>query len=158
MEHSGLVLATAAPFLLFPFAMIVRLFAIPAKMADEDKETIKSLAVALESRERKRAVKDIIGTYMRTGNELLSLDPPPHVSRAEPWIKATHQLINAAFGSGEAKLFLSDVGYTFYSSDGEVRNWIKGRLRRLNELLVRVDTLDMDKDFDPAPWLSDQDI
>ena len=150
------VLATATPFLILLFAMVVRFFAIPAKMAREDEATINSLTAALESRERKKAIKDIIGSYMQAGNELLSLDTRDDLSRMEPaekWVIATQDFINAAFGSGHATLFLSDVGYTFYSSDGKVGNWIKGRLRRLNELLVRVDRLDIDKDFDPTSWL-----
>src|ERR1700730_12223835 len=131
------VLATATPFLILLFAMVVPFFATPAKMAREDEATINSLTAALDSRERKKAIKDIIGSYMQAGNELLSLDTRDDLSRMEPaekWVIATQDFINAAFGSGHATLFLSDVGYTFYSSDGKVGNWIKGRLRRLNEL------------------------
>jgi hypothetical protein len=48
-------------------------------------------------------------------------------------------------------LLLSDVGYTFWGG-GRVGNWINGRIRRLNELIARVDSLDIDRDFDPVSW------
>jgi hypothetical protein len=150
------VLATATPFLILSIAMVVRFFAIPAQMAREDEATINSFTAALDSRERKKVIKDIIGSYMQAGNRLLSLGTRDDLSRMEPaekWVTITQDFINAAFGSSEATLFLSDVGYTFYSSDGKVGNWIKGRLRRLEELLKRVDILDIEQDFDPTAWL-----
>jgi hypothetical protein len=70
----------------------------------------------------------------------------------ERWATTTHNFINATLGSGEAKLFLSDAGYEFFSSNGEIGNWIIGRLRRLAELLPRIDAMEIDNDFDPTIW------
>jgi len=60
----------------------------------------------------------------------------------------THNLINAAYGDGEASLFLDSSGYIFYSdgsNKSKVRNWIDGRMRRITELLRRTDSLPVKK-------------
>ena len=67
----------------------------------------------------------------------------------------TKTMIAAAYGDGEAFRFLNDSGYTFLSGrppKGPLRNWIDGRMRRINELLPRVDTLTVRKDFDPKQF------
>jgi hypothetical protein len=74
---------------------------------------------------------------------------------AEKWGQQTHDLIAAAYGEGEAALFLDDSGYVFYSMPlptNTIRNWIDGRMRRLAELLKRTDTLSIRTDFDPAKF------
>jgi hypothetical protein len=45
------------------------------------------------------------------------------------------------FGEGEAQLFLSDAGFTFFSGTGRIRNLVDGRLRRLGSLLERTNGL-----------------
>jgi hypothetical protein len=120
-----------------------------------DEVQIKSLSFALETRERRKAVKTIIGRAIEEGERLLTRNSDGSLGSkeaAEKWVTATRNFILAALGSGEATLLLSDSGYVFYSSDGRVGNWIQGRLRRLTELLARVETLDIEKDFDPVSW------
>jgi hypothetical protein len=118
----------------------------------------RDLEAQLDTRNKKMAVKAAIGRYIDAGNKLLISSSTGSGNSsmkksAEQWVTNAHDFINAAFGSGEVTLFLSDAGYTFYSSNGMVGNLIKGRIRRLNELLIRVHSLDIDKDFDPVSWL-----
>ncbi len=61
----------------------------------------------------------------------------------------------AAYGEGEAALFLDDSGYLFYSGSSpksKIQNWIEGRMRRISELLKRTDTLNPRSDFEPAKF------
>jgi len=149
------VLAAALPLIIFPIAMGVRFFTVPANLAREDQAQIKSLTAALETRERRKVAKTIIGRALEDGQRLLTRNADGTLGEKEPaeqWVATTWKFISAAFGPGEATLFLSDAGYVFYSSDGRVGALVKGRLRRLAELLGRVDVLDIDKDFDPASW------
>ena len=49
-------------------------------------------------------------------------------------------LIAAAYGDGEAALFLDSWGYVFYgdgSPKSNMRNWIDGRMRRITALPVQ---------------------
>jgi hypothetical protein len=149
------ILATAVPLLTFPIAMGVRFFTVPADMSREDKSEIEHLTSALETRERRKVVKAIVGRAIEEGERLLTRNSDGSLGSreaAEKWVTTTRNFTSAAFGTGEAALLLSDSGYTFYSSDGPVGIWIKGRLRRLTELLARVETLDIDKDFDLRSW------
>ena len=53
---------------------------------------------------------------------------------AEQWGEKTKTMIAAAYGDGEALLFLNDSGYQFYgdnSQRGRVKIWIDGRMRRM---------------------------
>jgi hypothetical protein len=150
------VLTTITPFLIFPIAFIVRFFVVPSEMAREDAVRLAFLEDGRKEKERRKVVKDIIGSCIEEGEEIFG---HPNTKRgdamqdaAEQWVTKTHNFISTAFCSGEATLFLSDAGYTIYSSDGVVGNWIKGRLRRLNELLVRTDSIDINIDFDPTIW------
>ena len=59
---------------------------------------------------------------------------------ARKWVTEVHDLIKHEFGDGEANLFLSDAGYTFFVSDkrGRINVWLEGRIRRLTDLIRRV--------------------
>jgi hypothetical protein len=134
------------PLLTFPIAMGVRFFTVPAEMLREDKAEIEHLTSALETRERRKLVKTIVGRAIEEGERLLTRNSDGSLGSKEAagkWVTATRNFISAAFRAGEATLLLSDSGYTFYSSDGQIGIWIKGRLRRLTELLARVETLDI---------------
>lgn len=109
----------------------------------------------LDIKDKKRHVKAVIGRYIDAGNKIIgscggSNGNDLHMKEpAEVWVTDTHRFVIAAFGSGEATLLLNDAGYTFYGG-GRVGNWVNGRIRRLNELMSRVDSLDIDRDFDPV--------
>ncbi|MGH7971887.1 MAG: hypothetical protein ACREIC_24500, partial [Limisphaerales bacterium] len=116
----------------------------------------------LDAKDKKRNVKAAIGRYIDIGNKLFRScggndgNDLHKKEPAEAWVTDSHRFVIAAFGSGEGELLLSDVGYTFYSGDGLVGNWVKGRIKRLTELIVRVDSLDVDRAFDPVSWPSSQ--
>jgi hypothetical protein len=102
--------------------------------------------------ERRAALKDALAAADESGHRLYANEPS--VGDAEQWVTRTHNLMEAAYGKGEARLFLSDAGYTFMASQHSTRQglWVQGRLRRLAELMARVDSLDLRPDFDHQEW------
>jgi sensor domain CHASE-containing protein len=104
-------------------------------------------------------VKLLLGKYLTAGNQLIAelanKDDATAKTDAETWVTQSHNLIAAAYGDGEAALFLDDSGYIFYangSAKSRIRNWIDGRLRRMTELLRRTDTLTVKQDFSSAQF------
>jgi hypothetical protein len=102
------------------------------------------------------AVKDVLGNAHGRGEYLHS---HPEQRPAEEWVTYVHNFIASALGEGEAALFLSDAGYTFYASqhDTRVKIWIEGRLRRLADMIARIDVLTIKPTFDhrsvpSPPW------
>jgi hypothetical protein len=75
--------------------------------------------------------------------------------KASDWATPVRDLIAAAYGDGEAFLLLDDAGYVFYGDGSErskTRNWMDGRMRRMGELLRRIDSLTVRSDFEPAKF------
>lgn len=110
----------------------------------------------LPQKERKVAAKNMLGRLIKEG-EALSLPAPIEemTANANRWGKQAGQFVATAFGDGEAEMLFSDAGYVFHSGNGEVgkgRNWIIGRLRRLIELMQRVDHAELRADFDPRAF------
>jgi hypothetical protein len=67
------------------------------------------------------------------------------------------QLINDAYGKGEADLFANDAGIQIISSGPGnpnilTRSEMIARIQRLNELIGRVDTISMVSTFDPVNY------
>jgi hypothetical protein len=110
----------------------------------------------LEAREQTTlAVKSILGATISAGEKLIAdrqtADEKQFESNANAWATKADDFVLAAFGSGEQTLFRSDAGYVFYgdgSRRSDIRNWVDGRLRRLNDLLQRSGTIPVRKDFD----------
>jgi hypothetical protein len=107
-------------------------------------------------------VKGLLGKALVSGNELIQAQQNKDDHQAEvdanEWSNQTQRLIAAAYGDGEAALFLDSSGYVFYgdgSPKSDIRNWIDGRMRRVTELLRRTDSLTVRNEFDvmgiPAP-------
>jgi hypothetical protein len=104
-------------------------------------------------------VKDLLGKALALGENLLRSQKDKNDEQAEKdaekWGQQTHDLIAAAYGEGEAALFLDSSGYVFYgnnSAKSKIRNWIDGRMRRISELIKRTDSLTPRADFDPAKF------
>jgi hypothetical protein len=104
-------------------------------------------------------VKDLLGKALASGDKLIQSQKDKDEDQAEKdaqrWVEQTRNLIAAAYGEGEAALFLDDSGYLFYSGSSpksKIRNWIEGRMRRISELLKRTDTLNPRSDFEPAKF------
>ena len=87
---------------------------------------------------RRLAIKEELGSLHQEGEQVYHLNEQ---GAAQEWVTKVHNKIESVFGVGEAKLFLSDSGYTFYSASGKVKNWVDGRLRRLANLIERADSL-----------------
>ena len=103
-------------------------------------------------------VKDLLGKALAAGQTMFTdstLTDEQREQKASEWGTHTRDLITAAYGDGEAFLFLDSSGYTFYgdgSKKSTIRNWTDGRMRRIGELLRRIDSLTVRSDFDPAKF------
>lgn len=106
---------------------------------------------------RTALVKDLLGNAIAAGNDLahdLSNQPDQFVAERAvvAWTDQTRGLIDAAYGNGEAALFMDSSGYSF-NSDGTTRtslgNFVDGRMRRLSELLQRSDNMTVRAEFKP---------
>jgi hypothetical protein len=76
------------------------------------------------------------------------------------WVDRTYQLINDAFGKAEAQRFVSNEGYTdedlfgrelpsfVHLSSTERQYLIPARLRRLDRIIDRANSLEINPDFD----------
>jgi hypothetical protein len=148
------VVAVVAPFVAFPIAFFVKLLTVPAALNRETEFRLEALHVESDARARKRAIKGTVGRFIRSGNDMLRTTSNNDESLREPsvaWVTSVRDFLVAAFGTGEAELALSDAGYTFLGG-GKYENWIKGRLRRLQELMARADSIEPDEMFDPSKW------
>ena len=101
------------------------------------------------------AVKSVLGATISAGEKLIidwqKADEKQLEADANAWAMKADNFVLAAFGSGEETLFRSDAGYTFYSNGSQlnaIRNWVDGRLRRLNDLLQRSGSIAVQKGFD----------
>jgi hypothetical protein len=105
----------------------------------------QDLATPTRDARQRMALKEKLGAALAEGESLYGRGVK---KEAEAWATKTHNTIVRGLGTAEAALFLSDAGYTFFSGPGLVKNWLQGRLRRLTELLARLDTVPLREDFD----------
>jgi hypothetical protein len=148
------IVAVVAPFVVFPIAFLVKLLTVPAALSREAGLRLEALHVESDARARRQAIKGVVGRFIRSGNDMLSTKSNDDETLREPavnWVTAVRDFVVAAFGTGEAELALSDAGYTFFGG-GKYENWIRGRLRRLQELMARADSIEPDGKFDPSKW------
>jgi hypothetical protein len=128
------------------------------RAAESEFELSNNKTLSAEKWARTELVKDHLRSAIAAGNDLVlglpnQTDDFSAERAVEAWTHRAHDLIGAAYGSGEAALFMDSSGYVF-SSDGSVRrslrNFIDGRIRRLSELLQRADSMTVRDDFDDA--------
>ena len=129
------------------------------RAAVTEMESASSKAASAAQKLKADRVKGLLAKALVSGDKLIRSHKDTGEDQAkkdaEKWGQQTHDLIAAAYGEGEAALFLDDSGYVFYSMPlpmNTIRNWIDGRMRRLTELLKRIDTLSTRTDFDPAKF------
>jgi hypothetical protein len=129
------------------------------RAAVTEMESASSKAALAAQKLKADRVKGLLAKALVSGDTLIRSHKDTNEDQAqkdaEKWGQQTHDLIAAAYGEGEAALFLDDSGYVFYSVPlpmNTIRNWIDGRMRRLTELLKRSDTLSTRTDFDPAKF------
>jgi hypothetical protein len=123
------------------------------RAAVTEMESASSKAASAAQKLKADRVKGLLAKALVSGDKLIrsNKDTNEDQEDAEKWGQQTHDLIAAAYGEGEAALFLDSSGYVFYGGS-PIRNWIDGRMRRLTELLKRTDTLSTRTDFDPAKF------
>ena len=143
-------IATAAtPFAVAPLIFVIKLIAAPKVLAEETEQTLSVLRRRADQKDRKGAAKDALGAFMNEGNNLFRDSRERDVeTETLEWATRCRDFIRETFGSGEAALFLDDSGYTFFSGTGRLRNFIAGRMRRLGELIPRVDQMDLRNDIE----------
>lgn len=126
----------------------------------EEKEGIER---RLATDEKQVALKDLLGIAYENGIEVSG----GGVSKEDRqrWVDETQRLIEAAFGKGQAQIFLINSGITYENLFGYTPSnplaqvipssdvaWIPARLRRLDELIASADSLPMRPDFNPRDW------
>ena len=111
----------------------------------------------------RRAAKDLLAnavdrgknlqrTIRKEGDEIIIVTNQD----VEDWVHRTHDLIEAAFDKGEARHFLDSEGYDpghnlpwRDARHDPYKYYIEPRLKRLDELIVRANSLEVNPDFDP---------
>jgi hypothetical protein len=126
-----------------------------AAVTEQDSAASKLTSTAYA--EKIRQVKSLLGKASRATSGLFkdTVTEEELTKDAEGWVNKTYDLIAAAYGDGEAALFMDNSGYIFYSDGSEkskVRNWVDARARRLAELIPRTDRIAIRDDFDPKKF------
>jgi hypothetical protein len=129
------------------------------RAAITEMESTNNKIASTANKEKTEQAKRLLGEALASGGKLIenqkTKTDDQYEQEAKAWGETTHNFIGAAFGDGEASLFLDSSGYLFYgdsSKTSNVRNWIDGRMRRITELLRRADSLTVRSEFDPTKF------
>jgi hypothetical protein len=129
----------------------------------EVEDAKRILEAKLATARKRKAVKDLLGVAVEQGEDLrVTLrkegDSFRFVSKqdVEEWVHRTRDLIEAAFDKGEARRFLDSSDYKpekplpYREIRSEPYKYhLTPRLQRLNELILRANTLEINPDFEP---------
>ena len=104
--------------------------------------------------QRRLGAKDIIGEIIGAGQNLIADETTEQ--QAVEWASKVKDFVETAFGSGESALVFSDAGYTFYSGgkNSQIKNFLRGRIQRLGELMGRFEQITIRPEFEPETWRS----
>ena len=114
--------------------------------------------VRLTTEEKRRATLDLLGRHHAKGQKLASSQPrleeisQTAVEEITEWGEGAYRLIRAAYGFGQAEIFLSgeDPGY--------IEVWLDERLAQLVRLMEQTSEMGLRPDFDPEDFaLKDQE-
>lgn len=108
-------------------------------------QNVSALAESLNSDE----VKELLGAAMNLGHNIVASD---RAYLVDDWIRFIRDFIAASLGGAESTLFMNSSGYVFYSGSGNTKNVMEGRLRRLSELLPRVNNLRINEGLNLQEW------
>ena len=147
---------------LFVYGLLAANYEEVRKFGDAKQDLESKLATA----KKRKAVKDLLGVAVEQGEDLRVIlrtegDSFRLVGKqdVEEWVHRTHDLIEAAFDKGEARRFLDSSDYTPEKTVPyrEIRidpykYHLTPRLQRLNELILRANTLEINPDFDPQSF------
>jgi hypothetical protein len=115
---------------------------------------------------RYKAVKDLLGdavdkgkalqrTIYKEGDEVIVVTQQD----VEGWVHYTRDLIEAAYDKGEARHFMNSDDYKPESASpfrniyhDPYKYFVEARLRRLDELIMRTNSLPLNPSFDPQEW------
>jgi hypothetical protein len=138
--------------------VVVRLALAPYWIWQEDQEKIAIQAKQLNYDARRLGIKNRLGKAITDGriySDLCrrpGLDNAALMQRSDEWYAATNDFILQAFGEGESQLFQSGTGIVHIGGiEGphkELNRGIETRLRRLNELIQRADTVSINPAFE----------
>jgi len=127
------------------------------RAANTEWDTAHSKIESATQKEKIDRVKALLGKALDTGagliGDLNKKDGDQAERDTDAWVKQARDLIAAAYGDGEAALFLDSSGYVFYgdgSQKSNIRNRLDGRMRRISGLLRRSDSLTVKNDFNPT--------
>ena len=132
----------------------------------EVEDAKRNLESKLATARKRKAVKDLLGVAVEQGEDLhVTLrkegDSFRFVSEQDvkEWVHRTRDLIEAAFDKAEARRFLDSSDYKPEKPlpYREIRidpykYHLTPRLQRLNELILRANTLEINPDFDPQSF------
>jgi hypothetical protein len=129
------------------------------RAATTEQDAAVTKAESAAQKQMAARVKVLLGKSLADGEglirELANKSADDAESDAQEWGKKAHDLIAAAYGDGEAAVFLDSSGYVFYgdgSKKSNVRNWIDGRMRRISDLVRRSDSLSAYREFDASKF------
>ena len=111
----------------------------------------------INDQERRLALKDLVGDAIGKLQAIYILDKENHqaaIARANYVTELIIGLISESVGTGEAKVFMSNEGLvSFGGGKDEVRIHIERRVRRLSELMVRLDGLSINSSLNLDNWI-----
>jgi hypothetical protein len=129
------------------------------RAAVNEQESTSKHAQSEAQRLKTEQVKNLLGRALANGEKLIREQVDKEADHAEAdaeaWGTNARDMIAAAYGDGEAALFLDSSGYIFYgdgSAKSKTRTWIDGRMRRITELVRRTDSLTVRSDFEPEKF------
>ncbi len=159
--------------LLFLYGLLVEsyeAFQNIKKEKEELAEKKKELEEELEERQKRMALRDLLGAAYEQGRGVTWAKTSRNEGRKQwldhadkRWVDNTYNLIEAAFGKHLAEQFKNNMGIDFEKVMGfplpkqqydffEDEYWVDARLWRLSELIERLHSLDIRPDFDPEDW------
>ena len=135
------------------------------RAAVSEQDSASQNADAAAQKQKIIRAKDLLGKALldgraiQAGGENGALTDDQFEQQTHEWKTHTQAVISAAYGDGEAALFLSDAGFMGVSVTGQQSEKAKNtliflynRLARISALISRSDSLTVRSDFGPAKF------
>jgi hypothetical protein len=112
----------------------------------------------LTTKEERRATLDLLGRYHAQGQKIARNNagveelPEGRAEEISEWGKGVYSLVRAAYGFGQAEIFLSG------ENPGDIEVWLRERLAQLVRLMEQTSEMELRPGFDPEDFaLQDQE-